>query len=330
MMDLPGIMSRGNWTAALFVDDKALDPGGEGPDAHLHRPRRRHHASALDPGRPVPRRAPGADQLRDAGRDPHRQHREIRRRRHHAGARQGAGRERRHPQQRILDRARRHRRRAPTSRASAASAATGTWPAARPRSSSSIGAISKCRRFARVRAFAVHVFTAMRRGAGVARADLGDRRALGGDVLLPRAGADRRRPRRAAGARLQCGGGAAALVGRRRSIWSSISSLTCSCRPTRSPPAACCRTRWRSPPASSSASPARFISPTASMKTADNYFRGFPALWNLAAFYLYLLAAAALARSGRRVRARRADLRADPVRASAARGRTCVRSILRW
>jgi len=26
------------------------------------------------------------------------------------------------------------------------------------------------------------------------------------------------------------------------------------------------------------------------MKTADNYFRGFPALWNLAAFYLYLLA----------------------------------------
>ncbi len=25
------------------------------------------------------------------------------------------------------------------------------------------------------------------------------------------------------------------------------------------------------------------------MKTADNYFRGFPGLWNLAAFYLYLL-----------------------------------------
>jgi phosphatidylcholine synthase len=25
------------------------------------------------------------------------------------------------------------------------------------------------------------------------------------------------------------------------------------------------------------------------MKTADNYFRGFPALWNLAAFYLFLL-----------------------------------------
>jgi phosphatidylcholine synthase len=25
------------------------------------------------------------------------------------------------------------------------------------------------------------------------------------------------------------------------------------------------------------------------MKTEDNYFRGFPAVWNLAAFYLYLL-----------------------------------------
>ena len=26
-----------------------------------------------------------------------------------------------------------------------------------------------------------------------------------------------------------------------------------------------------------------------SMKTADNYFRGFPALWNMVAFYLFLL-----------------------------------------
>ena len=38
MMDLPGIMSRGNWTAALFVDDKASSPGGERADADLHRP----------------------------------------------------------------------------------------------------------------------------------------------------------------------------------------------------------------------------------------------------------------------------------------------------
>ena len=29
MMDLPGIMSRGNWTAALFVDDKASIHGGK-------------------------------------------------------------------------------------------------------------------------------------------------------------------------------------------------------------------------------------------------------------------------------------------------------------
>ena len=34
------------------------------------------------------------------------------------------------------------------------------------------------------------------------------------------------------------------------------------------------------------------------MKTDDNYFSGFPALWNLAAFYLYVLRAAALACGG--------------------------------
>ena len=38
------------------------------------------------------------------------------------------------------------------------------------------------------------------------------------------------------------------------------------------------------------------------MKTADNYFRGFPALWNAAAFYLFVLQAAAVARRGRRSR----------------------------
>ncbi|MEJ2432080.1 MAG: DUF1326 domain-containing protein [Pseudolabrys sp.] len=30
MMDLPGIMARGNWTTALFVDDKASKPAVEG------------------------------------------------------------------------------------------------------------------------------------------------------------------------------------------------------------------------------------------------------------------------------------------------------------
>ena len=33
------------------------------------------------------------------------------------------------------------------------------------------------------------------------------------------------------------------------------------------------------------------------MKTADNYFRGFPALWNPAAFYLFLLRPAAMVRA---------------------------------
>ena len=34
------------------------------------------------------------------------------------------------------------------------------------------------------------------------------------------------------------------------------------------------------------------------MKTADNYFRGFPALWNAVAFYLFVLRPHATARGG--------------------------------
>ena len=55
------------------------------------------------------------------------------------------------------------------------------------------------------------------------------------------------------------------------------------------------------------------------MKTKDNYFRGFPAVWNVPAFYLLLLkpdpwvAAAAIACSGRR------DFPAGSVRASVSR-----------
>ena len=142
MMDLPGIMSRGNWTAALFVDDKASAHGGERPHPHLHRPRRRHHASAVDPGRPIPRRAAGADQLRDARRDPHRAHREICRRRHHAGARQGGRARTSSSATANTGSGRTSSSRAPTSRASAASGATGIWPAVRPKSSSWIGATS--------------------------------------------------------------------------------------------------------------------------------------------------------------------------------------------
>ena len=78
------------------------------------------------------------------------------------------------------------------------------------------------------------------------------------------------------------------------------------------------------------------------MKASDNHFRGFPALWNVAAFYLFLLhLPPALSSLGDR-RADRADIRAvpraasDPRRASAladpvADGASapCLRSI-RW
>ena len=43
-------------------------------------------------------------------------------------------------------------------------------------------------------------------------------------------------------------------------------------------------------PASSSCITGALYFADREMKTRDNYFRGFPALWNLAAFYLYLLA----------------------------------------
>ncbi len=61
------------------------------------------------------------------------------------------------------------------------------------------------------------------------------------------------------------------------------------------------------------------------MKTADNYFRGFPALWNAVAFYLFLLQAGAMAGGGRRRGAGGADLRAVQVRASVPGRRGCAR-----
>ena len=104
MMDLPGIMSRGNWTAALFVDDKAsamavkgltrIFTGRVGGTTHLL-------SILVGPA--------DTDQLRDTRRDAHHQPGKIRRRGDQPGARQGAGPERRDPQQRILDRSRRHR-----------------------------------------------------------------------------------------------------------------------------------------------------------------------------------------------------------------------------
>ena len=61
------------------------------------------------------------------------------------------------------------------------------------------------------------------------------------------------------------------------------------------------------------------------MKTADNYFRGFPVLWNLAAFYLDLLQPAEWVGRRHRRRARGPDLRADQVPASAAGRNACAR-----
>ena len=52
------------------------------------------------------------------------------------------------------------------------------------------------------------------------------------------------------------------------------------------------------------------------MKAADNHFRGFPALWNVAAFYLFLLHPSPALASRERCRPDRADIRAVPRAAS--------------
>jgi hypothetical protein len=69
----------------------------------------------------------------------------------------------------------------------------------------------------------------------------------------------------------------------------SISSPTSLFRPMPSPRAACC-CRWRRRCWGRALRyPARSISADRRMKAADNHFRGFPGLWNIAAFYLFLL-----------------------------------------
>ena len=55
------------------------------------------------------------------------------------------------------------------------------------------------------------------------------------------------------------------------------------------------------------------------MKTADNYFRGFPAVWNLVAFYLYVIAPPPWLAAAGVIGARGLDVRAGAVRASVAR-----------
>ena len=92
MADIPGRLARGNWTMALFVDDKAsaqavkaltwIMTGRAGGSTGL--------LKIL--GRQFPRRAPDSHHLRHGGRDPRHQNREDRRRRDHADQRQGPGR----------------------------------------------------------------------------------------------------------------------------------------------------------------------------------------------------------------------------------------------
>ena len=109
MMDLPGIMSRGNWTAALFVDDKASALAVKGlTRIFTGRVGGTTHLLSILVGQflgvrqmPITYETQGETRIISLEKygggaiTP--------------GARQGAGAERRHPQQRILDRARRHR-----------------------------------------------------------------------------------------------------------------------------------------------------------------------------------------------------------------------------
>ena len=172
----------------------------------------------------------------------------------------------------------------------------------------------------RAAAFSVHIFTAM--GAGIALiATAGGRaRALGCDVRVARCRAADRRARwpdrAAAGCRTAC-----SRTGRAKcSISWSISSPTSSCRPTRSPPAACC-CRWRRRcSASASWSRGALYFADRRMKTADNHFRGFPGLWNGAAFYLFLLHLPPALRQPRRRHPDCPDICAFPCRASDTRG----------
>ena len=60
-------MSRGNWTAGLFIDKRASIYAVKALTQDLHRQGRRHHVAAVHPGRQVPGRRAGADHLRDGG-----------------------------------------------------------------------------------------------------------------------------------------------------------------------------------------------------------------------------------------------------------------------
>ncbi len=156
-------------------------------------------------------------------------------------------------------------------------------PAQAPRQTSAMTPLT-------VAAFAVHVFTAC--GAACALLALIAAPCATDwptDVLVARRCADHRRRRRhfcaaPAGRRSACRAGRATC-----SILSSISSITCSCRPMRSLPAGCCRASLAMPLGALIVVTGSLYFADRRMKTADYYFRGFPAIWNVAAFYLFLL-----------------------------------------
>jgi hypothetical protein len=110
IMEIPGYMSRGNWTAGLFVDKRAsiyatkaftkIFTGKAGGTTSL----------LVDPGREFPRRATGADQLRGRGQEANRQDSQDHRRRRGADSGQEPRRGHRDLQFRVLDRAGNHRR----------------------------------------------------------------------------------------------------------------------------------------------------------------------------------------------------------------------------
>ena len=248
---------------------------------------RRLDAFAVDPCRTISRRAAGADHLsrRRARRASFKIDR-LRRRRDHADPRKDAG-QRRDPQQRILDRARRHRR----ARRQVA------VPRLRPQ-------LEFGRTFGRNRQtrlgqwlsdhgirtrprFHGSCLHCDRRSAGIARDHSRKRRALVGDV--PGVSVWRCWSMALTGrwpARLTSRSDAALV---RRYLDLVVDFTTYVFVPAYAisvsgllpgvlaiPPASC-RRQWR----------ALFRRPRNEDK--DNYFRGFPVLWNLAAFYLYLL-----------------------------------------
>jgi len=65
LLDIPGRLARGNWTAALYVDERASIYARESADAHLYRQGGRLDRSLENPGQRIPRRADRADPLRN-------------------------------------------------------------------------------------------------------------------------------------------------------------------------------------------------------------------------------------------------------------------------